>query len=316
MSRSRPPVSILLCGVLSLGCPGGAPGTSTGTTMETSVGTSSTSSGTSTDDGSGAVTAGPTDGTVTDPTSATTTTSTTTDGATATSCAATSCEDMEGRGECDHWAQDCPEGQKCSAYVAGDGYSWNALKCVEVTGTDEPGEPCTAEDAKNGVDSCIEGAMCRDVDERGVGTCVALCTGSPDAPVCDAFSTCTLANEGVLNLCEPFCDPVQQDCADDDEACHADGDGTFCGPFGIEEKVKVNEPCAFLLECDKGLRCSEAAFVGMGCQDGAAECCTPYCAFPGGACPNPDQACIQYFDPMQFPADHPLLSVGVCGVPG
>ena len=68
--------------------------------------------------------------------------------------------------ECDVWAQDCPETDKC-IYVADVG-----TKCVDVTGVDLPGDACTSDE-----DSCVKGALCRDINPEGVGTCVAQCTG-------------------------------------------------------------------------------------------------------------------------------------------
>ena len=47
------------------------------------------------------------------------------------------------RNDCDVWAQDCPPGQKCSAWADGGGGAWNATRCVEITGDGAPGEPCT-----------------------------------------------------------------------------------------------------------------------------------------------------------------------------
>jgi hypothetical protein len=44
-------------------------------------------------------------------------------------------------------------------------------------------------------------------------------------------------------------------------------------------------------------------------------CCTPFCEFPDGACPNPDQQCVQWFDPMMLPEGDPQLDIGFCGVP-
>ncbi len=62
--------------------------------------------------------------------------------------------------------------------------------------------------------------------------------------------------------------------------------------------------------------CAEGVLVGAGCPPDEARCCTPFCQYPGGACPNPDQQCLQYYDTMQFPPGDPWLDVGVCGIPG
>ena len=100
---------------------------------------------------------------------------------------------------CDTWTQDCPRGQKCTYYT--DDGVMNAVQCVEVTGTDKPGEKCLAEDAANGVDSCIKGAICWGVDMNGVGTCVALCSGSPQDPFCEPPIMCTFTR--LYALCLP-----------------------------------------------------------------------------------------------------------------
>ena len=218
--------------------------------------------------------------------------------------------------ECDNWAQDCPEGQKCTAYIAGGGSAWDSLKCVEVTGTDQPGDPCTSEGAVSGVDSCIKGAMCWGVNQEGMGTCVALCTGSVEAPVCADKGLCTISQFSILILCLRSCDPLLQDCANPAEACYPIGDSFDCAPDASGDEGQANDPCEFINVCDKRLMCADVAFVGMGCAQGSTGCCTPFCEFPGGACPNPDQSCVQYFDPAQFPANDPLLDIGVCGVPG
>ncbi len=229
--------------------------------------------------------------------------------------------------ECDPFAQDCREGEKCTAYIAGGGNAWDANKCVDVTGAHEPGDECSSEGAASGVDSCVKGAMCWGVDEMGVGTCVALCTGSPDAPVCADDVACVIANDGALNLCLPACDPLLQDCLDPNEVCYPISDGFTCAPDASGEEGQHNDSCAFINTCDKGLMCADAAFVGAGCVPPATSCCTEFCECtmwdpvtfkcqdPAVKCPNPDQSCVQYFTapfPLQ-PAN--AEDIGVCGVP-
>ena len=236
---------------------------------------------------------------------------------TTAACAFLSCDDMMNvMNECDNWAQDCPEGQKCTAYIAGGGGAWDATKCVDVAKEpDAVGDECTSEGAASGVDSCVKGAMCWSVDDMGVGTCVALCTGSPDAPVCADDVACVIANDGALNLCLPACDPLLQDCLDPNEVCYPINDGFTCAPDASGEEGQANDSCGFINVCDKGLMCADAAFVGGGCEPPATGCCTPFCEFPDGKCPNPDQKCVQYFvEP--FPME-PKNSedIGVCGVP-
>jgi len=294
------------------------------TDTNASTSTSTTSATDPTSSQSGSVTSAPasaTDGNGSDstPTMDTATSTTSSNGGTASTgepCAFLNCDDvMSDFSECDQWAQDCPEGQKCTAYIAEGGGTWDATKCVEVTGTDKPDDKCTSEGFVSAIDSCIKGAMCWGLDMDGNGTCVALCTGSPEAAICD-HGGCSIASGGALSLCLANCDPLLQDCPHPGEACYPLGYGFTCAPDDSGAVGQANDPCESLNACDEGLICHDAAFVGMGCAPGSLGCCTPFCKFPDGPCPNPDQQCVQYFDPAQFPENDPLLDIGVCGVPG
>jgi hypothetical protein len=318
----------LLCNALALGCVVDNSGN------DTQSSPTSTSTSTTSGEQSGSVTSAPgsapgsatgsaTDDTVGDSTPTMATATTTGPGtsadtsSTGEACSFLNCDDMHNdTKECDNWAQDCPDGQKCTAYIAGGGGAWDATKCVEVTGTDQPGEPCTSEGAISGIDSCIKGAMCWGVNMDGVGTCVALCTGSPEAPVCENKAACTVGQDSILILCIPTCDPLLQDCANPSEGCYPIGESFTCAPDASGDEGQANDPCAFINVCDKGLMCADAAFVGAGCEPPETGCCTPFCKFPGGACPNADQKCVQYFvEP--FPMDpENAEDIGVCGVPG
>ena len=332
MKNSLLLISSLFCSALAIGCAKDDTGNTgkTSTTIPNPSGEESGSeTGASATDGSATVAsatdASATDGSNSDPTMATTNPVTTTEdpgtGGTTAACSFLNCDDMMNvMNECDNWAQDCPEGQKCTAYIAGGGGAWDATKCVDVA--KEPnavGDECTSEGAASGVDSCEKGAMCWGVDDMGMGTCVELCTGSPDAGVCPPGDSgpvmCTIANDGVLNLCLSSCDPLLQDCLNDAEVCYPINDGFTCAPDASGEEGQANDSCGFINVCDKGLMCADAAFVGGGCEPPATGCCTPFCEFPDGACPNPDQKCVQYFvEP--FPME-PKNSedIGVCGIP-
>ena len=238
-----------------------------------------------------------------------------TSSSTGISCEFLGCEDIPGD-PCDSWAQDCPEGQKCTPVIT-EGGAWDTVDCVDVIGSDEPGELCTMKDVASGIDSCVKGAMCWDVDAQGVGYCVALCTGTPDAPVCETKTgICWLSGGGVLNLCPWSCDPLVQDCPRADDVCYAFSADFACAPDASGDQGQANDACESLNLCDPGLMCADPALVGLGCPEGSTGCCTPFCEFPGGACPNPDQQCVQYFDPMDLPADDPWLGIGYCGLPG
>ncbi len=311
-------VSSIFCGALALGCAG------EDSDNDTQSATTSTSS-TSSVNPSGSVTSAPasaTDETIGDsaPTMATATltasTSASDSGSTGEPCSFLTCDDVPNRGtDCDPFFQNCPEGQKCAFWSDDGSNTWNATRCVEVTGTGKPGDDCTLEDNLTGIDSCIKGAMCWNPDEEGIGTCIALCTGSAEAPVCAAGS-CTISGDGVLTVCLKGCDPLLQDCDDPADLCIPNGDDFVCVVDGGGAQGQANDPCEFVNVCDPGLVCLDPAPAGAGCDQAAGGCCTPFCKFPGGACPNPDQSCVQWFDPEQLPENDPQLDIGVCAVPG
>ena len=227
------------------------------------------------------------------------------------------CETTEGLPgtNCDNFAQDCPDGQKCAAWIPDGGGAWNALKCVPVTGDKQPGEPCFAPEAGSGLDDCAEGVMCWDLDENNMGFCVALCSGSAEAPVCPDQGLCNIWGSGELNLCFPSCDPLAQDCPGDG-LCIPNGDGFVCVIDASGDEGQANDVCEFINVCDRGLVCLKPAEASSACDPAGAGCCQPFCEFPGGGCPNPDQACVQWYDPMELPQDSPKLKYGICKISG
>ena len=58
------------------------------------------------------------------------------------------------------------------------------VEIVEITGDGQLDDPCAAEPGATGVDDCDAGYMCWNVDEEGMGTCFALCTGDVENPMC------------------------------------------------------------------------------------------------------------------------------------
>lgn len=225
---------------------------------------------------------------------------------------------------CNPYAQDCPEGKKCTAASTdGDG-AWDANICVEVMPNGgAPGDECTAEGGVSGVDSCAKGSMCWNVNMDGQGVCVALCEGSPQAPTCDdADKLCVIANEGALNLCLQKCDPLLPDACPG-EVClpNPQGEPGFACVLDASEGMgAVNAPCAFANACNPGLLCVGAA-LGMQCDPNAGGCCQPYCDLSLGQQPDPNpvcdtqggQFCLSVFDLGMAPPGHE--NVGVCGIP-
>jgi hypothetical protein len=178
--------------------------------------------------------------------------------------------------ECDLFAQDCPEGEKCMPW-SNDGGTWNATRCSPVA--DNPGQPgdeCSVEGSgTSGLDSCDLGSMCWDVDpETNTGLCVAMCTGDPSNPLCDdPDTTCSIANDGAIVLCLGVCDPIVQDCPEG-QACYPVAEDWVCGPDASGEMGSYGDPCEFINVCDPGLICLDASAT-PNCE--GAGCCTEVC---------------------------------------
>lgn len=214
---------------------------------------------------------------------------------------------------CDVWAQDCPPSQKCVPVASDGGSAWNDLKCVDIAGHGAPGDLCTAPAGPlAGLDDCALGSLCWDVDPDNHGTCIGQCTGTPDAPVCPAFHHCNIGNGGVLTLCEPWCDPLAQDCPANN-FCVPFADAFLCAPKP-NVLAGLNDPCESPNACESGLACIPPATASSACDPDAAGCCQPFCQLPDAPCPNPDQQCLPWYTPQQsIPPNHQNL--GICKRP-
>jgi hypothetical protein len=224
--------------------------------------------------------------------------------------------------DCDPWAQDCPAEEKCMPYERDpvDTFVWDALGCFPlVANAKEPGDECTVvENGVSGMDDCTKGAMCMGVDEETLqGVCIAMCEGTPAVPACaDTSNTCIIANDGVILVCLPQCDPLVQDCAEG-EGCYESGTGGFfC--FAQDENAAgdaaYGEPCMTLNYCNAGLICVPAPTV-PGCD--SEYCCSEICDASEGpeqcAGASDGQECAPYFPADAAPPN--LTDVGVCAIP-
>lgn len=213
--------------------------------------------------------------------------------------------------ECDQWDQDCPPGQKCTAWANDGGNSWNATKCVPVVDDpDSVGEPCTVTGSGvSGVDTCDVGAICWDVDGKtGDGTCFAFCIGSETDPVCAPNHRCSIASEAILTLCLPTCDPLLQGCGEG-QGCYAIDHAFWCAPDASgPDAGDFGDPCEFINACSPGLNCHPADAV-PGCESGG--CCAPICDITlAGSCPD-GLVCTAYYPPEDAPPGYE--NVGWCG---
>jgi hypothetical protein len=219
--------------------------------------------------------------------------------------------DSGGASECDPLAQDCREGQKCTAWANDGGSVWNANKCVEETGTGVAGDPCLVEGSGvSGLDDCAKGYICLFADDMNMGVCIAFCSGA-DETCENPDDSCVVANNGVLPLCLDACDPLIQDCPAG-QACYDSPAGVFVcfadasGAAGLD-----GDPCPPSdgeNTCDPGLWCGPGS---NGCVD--VNCCTPYCDLAAPDCAAPDECVSYYGDPGNAPPG--FEGVGVCVLP-
>lgn len=220
----------------------------------------------------------------------------------------------EAAGDCDPYAQDCAEGEKCVPWASDGSTAWNSTRCSPVPA--EPaqlGETCTVEGSGvSGVDSCDVGLMCWDADvETLVGTCIELCGCGPVAPTCEGGGTqCTISNQDSLPLCLPTCDPLDPAAVcGDGEGCYPAGDGFQCAPDASGDEGMVAQPCSFINGCEPGLACVAPETV-LGCAGNG--CCTPFCDLD-----EPDSCPFGSCQPWFPEGEEPLechVDTGVCAL--
>lgn len=214
--------------------------------------------------------------------------------------------------ECDPFGQDCPEGEKCVPYASSGG-TWDANKCVMVTGSGSAGDPCTYAGSIEATDDCDPTTLCWDVvDVEGVptGVCTEFCTGTPDDPLCPEQTSCVIANEGSINLCIESCDPLLQECGPG-QGCYWAGDDFVC-LFAPEEPLADGEPCGQFNDCAPGSWCVAGGLLAS--CDGSS-CCTALCdTLDPDACPDPELECVLFYEQGMAPAGYETL--GACLAPG
>jgi hypothetical protein len=214
---------------------------------------------------------------------------------------------------CDPAVQDCPDGDKCTAYVVEQGSCCvDANKCVPVMGDGQIGDPCVRMEDN---DDCAEGLFCMTVTSgsTGDGVCLAFCNvgtqdcaddGLPDA-------SCIAFNDGTLPLCQDSCDPLAQDCSGS-LGCYGVGDqGFVCSIPGFEDGLgNDGDMCYTIQSCKPGLGCTDASVLS---DCAASRCCSPYCDLnEADTCAAPEE-CIPYYEQGTAPPGYE--TVGLCAVP-
>jgi hypothetical protein len=216
-------------------------------------------------------------------------------------------EDVAAQNSCDPWANDCPEGEKCAAWNSGSG-TWDANKCVPINGDGQEGDACTYDGAQLGTDTCDIGHMCYYTDTEGQGSCIPLCTGTPDNGMCPTGYNCSISNTGSLLLCVYSCDPILQDCAIEDTGCFWDGAFFNCDPAG---ELLTNDPCGYINDCSAGHLCADAESLPS-CNGSA--CCASFCDLSNPSCSVTGTECVAFFEEGTAPPG--LGETGVCVLPG
>lgn len=210
--------------------------------------------------------------------------------------------------ECDpRRFDDCPSGQKCS-YV--DDALGPTNRCVALLGDKLEGQSC---ERIGDSDDCAAHRICWATDADGnAGICVGFCDVGLSCEVDDAV--CSVANDDLLPLCLPSCDPLAQDCYGG-WGCYPDPDQRWvCDVDRSGELGGHGDPCACINCCDPGLACLSGAIVdaeGCGGEDGAAGCCGTICALDEEAmCPTELEDCEGFYDPGAVMMG--FEKVGVC----
>lgn len=155
--------------------------------------------------------------------------------------------------------------------------------------------------------------MCFYADnETNEGTCVELCTGSAEDPVCNNPNTsCIISNQGVLNLCIPSCDPLLQDCPEG-QGCYSVFGPFACVGDASGEGGLPGDPCEFINACEPGNECLAIDLYGPSCS-GFSSCCSPYCDVSDPTCTVPGHDCVAVFEEGTAPMG--FEDVGVCQLP-
>ena len=225
-----------------------------------------------------------------------------------------------GNAECDVWAQDCMEGEKCVPWADDGGNVWNATRCVAVMGDGQPGDTCMLFGGEiTGEDDCALGSICMRLDDgTDNGVCVPQCVGTEEAASCVADDRlCIISNDGVMTVCMEECDPTIADCPSG-LGCYPFGTGGefVCWPDFSGKLGTYGDECYWGNSCDPGLLCVDAAYVPECASD---YCCTEVCDVTAA---DPDAACMgqaggQMCTPFYPPGDEPpgLEHVGLCLLP-
>lgn len=219
---------------------------------------------------------------------------------------------FDGTNECDLYAQDCRDDEKCMPWADDGGREWNASRCSPLDPLPSaPGEPCRVEGtAVSGIDNCARGSLCMGVDpETNQGTCVALCENGADDSTCTESQLCSFVDDvPVVSVCLETCHPLMSGCAEG-QGCYPSLELFVC--MWVFDFGEHGFACDRTNDCTPGNACITGDVVA-GCATDA--CCASYCDTTQiGSCPGADtgETCLPWFGDDPPPG---LETVGVCGL--
>jgi hypothetical protein len=197
--------------------------------------------------------------------------------------------------------QNCPEGEKCVAWVSQGAGAYDDTKCVPVTGDNMVGEACTMDSVIEATDDCDANGMCFGVNDDLEGFCYGFCE---PGEICSGAQTCLIANDNNLELCIDNCLPHHSENCTDGTVCFAIDDAFICLPTPT---LAPDAPCSPFDYCALGQQCVPADQLES-CAGGS--CCTDWCdTSEPDPCVQPE-TCEPYWPQGQAPAG--LETAGVC----
>lgn len=212
----------------------------------------------------------------------------------------------DGCGQCDMWAQDCPEGEKCMHVFSEDGSS---CRSCAIAGNVPVGAPCEVQDW---VGNCDEEGWCypaiTGLDEASV--CVQFCGGNPDnpQPCDDPGRVCVFANfdshDGAG--CLPRCAPLDPNACPEGQRCTLGRDTQLdFGCMHFEQSLAAGEPCRTGHVCASGVCVDDMDLPA--CTDNFG-CCADVCDTLMPDCPLGTECVL-------IEVETPNSTAGVCRIP-
>lgn len=272
--------------------------------------TGTTSSAGSTSEGSGSTSGNEVTSTSTEATSTSGSASTTGSPSTSSS-STTDATSTTGGDACDPFKQDCPPGEKCTAWAPDGSPDPYANKCLPVDpNPKQAGESCEAAGKGTGIDDCDVGMYCWYSAFWEAGYCVEFCKGSDEDPECPDGTFCEIPADAVMPLCRPTCEPLMPGDCPENQTCVQAATETFLCKW-LSGLGGDGEACDSLTSCLSGI-CKDSDSLPM-C--GSGQCCTSYCDLnEPNTCPQADLGaeCVSLFGFEPPPGKE---NIGFCGIP-